>query len=371
MNVCYHGPLFDYSGYGEANRHAVAALHEAGVNVIAKAVTYSIESSDFGDLGELMDKLVTNEGDYKIKILHTTPDQYHKHLEAEKYHIGHFFWETDKIPEEFARGLNLMDEIWTGSVANRDAIVAGGVNTPIKIYPQATQTKREWPEKYEINDFDGYLFYSIFEWTDRKNPLGLLDSYWREFQNGENVGLLIKTYFKNFTLQNQRMIRAAIQKAKAKSGLDKFPPVFVYMDLMDRRHIMRVHKTGDCYVSPHRGEGWGIPVVEAMLAGHPAIVTEYAGVNEWLDNGNTAITLPYEMVPLDGMLHSARWYSADQKWAEPDLAALRAGMRSVYEDREMAADLGARGKKFVEERFSFSVVGAEMASRLKEIEESL
>jgi len=371
MNVCYHGPLFDYSGYGEANRHAVAALDAAGVNVIAKSVSYSLESSDFGDLGRLMNKLVGNEGEYKIKILHTTPDQYHKFMERDKYHIGHFFWETSRVPDDFVRGLNLMDEIWTGSKANEEALIASGVTRPVFVYPQAAETDRKWPEKYEIQDFDGYLFYSIFEWTDRKNPLGLLDAYWHEFQNDENVGLLIKTYFKNFTLQNKRMIRAAIQKAKAKSGLSKFPPVFVYLDLMDRRHIMRLHKTGDCYVSPHRGEGWGIPAVESMLAGNPVITTGYGGLGEWLEDGNTAVVLPFEMVPLDGMIHSAKWYSPDQKWADPDLQALRAGMRFAYSQRESVDDMARRGQKFVQERFALSVVGAEMSGRLKEIEENL
>lgn len=371
MNVCYHGPLFDYSGYGEANRHAVAALDAAGVNVIAKTVSYSLESSDFGDIGRLMNKLVANTGDYRIKILHTTPDQYHKHLEHDKYHIGHFFWETSKVPADFVQGLNLMDEIWTGSQANKDAIRAGGCNVPVYIYPQATQTERDWPEKYEIDQFDGFMFYSMFEWTDRKNPIGLLENYWREFQNDENVGLLIKTYFRNFTLQNKRMIRAQIAKAKAKSGLSKFPPVFVYLDLMDRRHIMRFHKTGDCYVSPHRGEGWGIPAVEAMLAGNPVITTGYSGVGEYLDNGNTAIVLPYEMVPLAGMYHSAKWYDPEQEWAEPNPEALRAGMRLAYSHRDIVDDISKRGQKFVQDNFALPVVGAAMSGRLQEIEEML
>lgn len=371
MNVCYHGPLLDYSGYGEANRHAVAALHAAGANVIAKSVSYSLESSDFGPIGELMTKLQGNDGDYRIKILHTTPDQYHKHIEPGKYHIGHFFWETDKVPIDFVNGLNLMDEIWTGSQANADAIKKGGCGKPVYIYPQATETEREWPKPYLIDGFESHLFYSIFEWTDRKNPLGLIDAYWREFQDDENVGLLIKTYFRNFTLQGKKMIRHQINRAKSKSGLKKFPPVFLYMDLMDRKHIARLHKTGNTFISANRGEGWGIPQVEAMLAGNPVITTGYSGVAEYLDNGNTAIVLPYEMRPLEGMMHSTKWYSRDQKWADPQPEAIRAAMRFAYAHPDAAADIAARGKKLVHSEFSLEVVGRKMVDRLTQIEKEL
>lgn len=371
MNVCYHGPLLDYSGYGEANRHAVAALHAAGVNVIAKTVTYAPESADFGDIGRLMMELQQNEGDYKIKILHTTPDQYHKYLEPGKYHIGHFFWETDGVPDEFIKGLNLMDEVWTGSEANKQAIERSGCGKPVYIYPQAIETERKWPKPYKIHDFDGYLFYSIFEWTDRKNPAALLDAYWREFQNDENVGLLIKTYFRNFTLESKRMIRATIEKAKAKSGLEKFPPVFLYLDLMDRNHIERLHKTGDCYVTPHRGEGWGLPIAEAMLAGNPVITTAYGGISEWIAKNRAGMTLDYLMVPLDGMLHSIRWYTPEQKWAEPDQEALRANMRLAFEQGPEVDQFAAAGQKLVQSQFSLPVVGELMAGRLSEIERGI
>lgn len=63
MNVCYLGPLKDYSGYGEANRHFVAALDEAGVYVIPELVSYSRESSDFGTLGSRIEPLFAHEAD--------------------------------------------------------------------------------------------------------------------------------------------------------------------------------------------------------------------------------------------------------------------------------------------------------------------
>lgn len=371
MNVAYLGPLKDYSGYGEANRHFVCALDTAGVTVIPQLVSYSHESSDFGALGARIEPWFGRKADYRIKILHTTPNVFRKHIEPGKYHIAHFFWETDRVPDDFAAGLKLCDEIWTGSKANEAAIRKAGVDKPVVIIPQAVDFDTEQQKPYVIPEFDGFLFYSIFEWTDRKNPAALLQAYWEEFQGDENVGLLIKTYFNNFTLGNRRMIRHQVEHLKRRSGLDKFPPVFLYLDLMDRKHITRLHQTGDVYVSAHRGEGWGVPQIQAAVAGNPMISTNYGGCHEYFTDGKNAKLLPYNMVPVKGMEHSPSWYSRDQNWADVDVAALRKAMRWAFDNPAKAQKMGAAAKGFVATAFSFEHVGRLMADRLKEIERTL
>lgn len=371
MNVCYLGPLKDYSGYGEANRHAVAALDAAGVYVIPISVSYQAESSDYGSLGARIEPLFEHNGEYQIKILHTTPNEFRRFIEPGKYHIAHFFWETDRVPEDFANGLKLIQEIWTGSVANKKAIQKAGVKVPIHIFPQATETQREWPPPYKIPEFEGFTFYSIFEWTDRKNPVALLKAYWEEFQKDEPVGLLIKTYFGNFSSGNKRMIRHQIEHLKRRTGLDKFPPVFLYLDLMDRKQVMRLHRTGDVYVSAHRGEGWGVPQVEAALAGRPMISTGFGGVHEYFKDKKDAVILPFKMVPLTGMQQSPKWYTPDQQWAEVDHLALRAALRQAYEHPDKMIKYGEAARDMVNDRFNLERVGNEMAERLKVIEESL
>ena len=373
MNVAYLGPLQDYSGYGEANRHDIAALEAAGVNVTGQLVSYVRDMTDFGELGKIVNATLERKDPYKVKILHTTPDQFHRYIEKGVYTIARFFWETDKVPKDFAEGLKLCDEIWTGSQANKEAIIKAGVDKPIYIFPQATQAKRDWPEKYELPGFreDGFLFYSIFEWIDRKNPAALLNAYWQEFQAGENVGLLLKTYFRDFTHMNKQKIFQEIDILKKKSGLSEFPPIYIYKELMDRKQIMRLHKTGDCFVSAHRGEGWGIPQVEAMLAGNPIISTNFGGVHEYLTNGKDATLLDYSMVTVRGMEHSDRWYTRDQHWAEVDSDQLRAALRRAFEDRNHNDAIARAGKKTVEKKFNLKAVGGLLADRLSEIERSL
>ena len=102
MKVKYVGPARDYSGYGEAVRHDIGALVKAGAQVTTQIPVYCPELSDYGELGDLAVSLEKRELGYNIKILHVTPNVYGQFFEPNKYIIGRAFWETDKVPLDFA-----------------------------------------------------------------------------------------------------------------------------------------------------------------------------------------------------------------------------------------------------------------------------
>lgn len=58
---------------------------------------------------------------------------------------------------------------------------------------------------------------------------------------------------------------------------------------MASRHLPQttypsLFKSADCFVLPTRGEGWGLPVVEAMAMELPVIVTNWSGPTAYLDD---------------------------------------------------------------------------------------
>lgn len=362
MVIKYAAPFLDYSGYGETSRQHIAAFKAADVKVLGELLSYSSESADYSSLGPLMAEVRKNTGSYNIKVLHTTPDEFFRYIEPGKYHIGFCYWETDRIPQAFVDGLGLVDEIWTASEANKSAIRAAGVKAPIYIFPQPLETKREWPKPYVIPGFEGYLFYSIFEWTDRKNPEALIRAYLQEFKHQENTGLLLKTYFRNFSYSNKKMIRNKIGMIRAELGVTpEQAPIYLYLDLMDRQQVMRLHVTGDCFISTHRGEGWGLPQVEASLAGKPIISTGYGGCHEYFTDKD-AYLIPYTMTPLKGMEHNQRFYNNSQQWADVDIKQVQKLMRKVYETKKPYT-----AKNIVVDKFNLKTVGNMMTDRLREI----
>lgn len=371
MRVKYCGPARDYSGYGEANRHDIAALVAAGAQITTQIPVYCLELSDFGRLGDVATKYENAIVHYNIKILHTTPNVYKSFMEQGKYHIGRAFWETDKVPLDFAQNLELMDEIWTGSEFNKQAIRNAGVTKPIFVIPEAIDT--ELPLEIapyqipQINPTD-FKFYAIFEWTERKNPKALVEAFYREFENVEGVTLVIKTYVDNFTPDKKKEISDALRLIKKRLGLNRYAPIALYKNLMDRHQVYRFHKTFDCFVSAHRGEGWGIPQMEAMLLEKPIISTACGGIHEYLTEGFDAKLIPFTMVPIGENTRNQQWYTTDQKWAEIDIDKLRLAMRWAFEHRDQAAEMGKKARETVINKFSLKAVGELMLKRLEEIE---
>lgn len=369
MKVKYCGMARDYSGYGEACRHDVGALVSAGVDVTTQIPSYVLESTDFGKVGALCNELENKPLGYKIKILHTTPNVYTQFMEPNVYHIARAFWETDKLPPDFAQGIQLCNEVWTGSEYNAQAMRNSGITRPIYIIPEAIDTDIGEVDKY-ITNIQAFTFYSIFEWTERKNPFALLSNYWKEFTEKDNVALVIKTYVDNFQKDKRDEIKNYIKRIKKQQPQAYYAPLYIYNNLMDRRQMYRFHKTFDCFVSTHRGEGWGVPQMEALTMGKPIISTNCGGIHEYLTHKDNSLLLPYTLANVDNT-RNKQWYLPEQKWAMVDSEALRKAMRFAIDNQKAMQEMGTKGAQLVKDTFALKVVGNKMLERLKIIQRSL
>lgn len=369
MNIKYCGPAKDYSGYGEAVRHDISALTSVGINVIAEIPKYTLDDSDFGKLSQLIDECANRTGEYDIKIIHTTPNVWDKHIEPGKYHIGRLIWETDKLPSDFARGAALMDEIWTGCEYTKKAIENSGVTVPIKIVQEAIDFDSIPKKKtYEVPDQDKFKFYGLFEWSDRKNPELLMKAYWQEFEQKDKVALFIKTYYENFNVMKQRNLVSIIKNLKKSLKQKYYAPVYLVDYLMDRHQIYRFHNTMDCFVSTHRGEGWGIPQMEAMACEKPIISTNLGGIHEWIKNGKEGYLIDYDMTPITKSVKNPQWYTPDMNWADINEDGLRVALRFAYENPKENTKVTAAALKMIKKNFDKKVVGKLMKSLIEQIE---
>lgn len=360
----------DYSGYGEASRHDVGALVSAGVQVTTQIQSYVLERTDFGKLGALAESLENKPLGYKIKILHTTPNVYTQFMEPDMYHVARAFWETDKVPEDFAKNIQLCDEVWTGSEYNAQAMRNAGVTKPIYIIPEAIDTDAPEVDPYIIAENTAYKFYSIFEWTERKNPIALLTAYWQEFGPDDDVMLVLKTYIDNFQREKRAEIDTQVRRIKKQLNLKYYAPLYMFRNMLDRRQVYRFHKTFDCFVSAHRGEGWGVPQMEAGLLSKPIISTNCGGIHEYMTHKENALLVPYTKSKVDNS-RNKQWYAPDQNWASVDITELQKNMRYAYRYQKATQKMGIKCGQLVQDRFSLKAVGQIMLDRLTTIQKLL
>jgi glycosyltransferase involved in cell wall biosynthesis len=370
----------DSSGYAEAARNHIAALHISGVTVFVKPISFESHRASLGNLGDLVHSLINKE-DTRINILHATPENYPRLLKKDKYNIGYAAWETDRLPKHWVSLVNQCNEVWVPSEHNVSMMERSGVTIPVFCMPHPFNHK--YHEDAEIKSVipdrnpEEFVFYSIFQWLERKNPAALLRAYLTEFTADEKVALILKTFVRNpGSVQERNKIRDMIRDIKAYLYLKSYPKVLLISSLLSREQILSLHKECDCYVSLHRCEGFGIPFVEAMLAKKPVIVTSYGGPEDFIKGSLevdpaevTGYPVPYQMTPVYGM----PWpiYTGEMNWANPDIEVARRYMREVFEKRKLAKKVGEQGYNFVKKQFSWERVGVLMRARLEQIEGEL
>lgn len=369
ISVSYSGPLYDPSGYGQSNRVDVIALFVAGVNLTTEAIYQTQFKTDYGIQEKIVKYLEGRDIPYKIKILHITPDLYPKYIEKGKYNIGRLVWETDKLPKEWVDPCNQMDEIWTTTEPCAEVIRKSGVTVPIYTFPEpiTVQEANEKIAPFVLKYKKDFMFYSIFQWIDRKNPKGLLRAYWKAFEGQDDVTLLIKTYRNNYTKEEYAIIENEIENWKKELNIKKFPKVFLVEKLLKGSEMKKLQILGDCYVNPSSGEGWCRPMVEAMLYGKPVISAS--------NGGATDIVKDYFEVPSKLQNVTSQtwipWYVSGQRWKVIDENKLGEKMLEVYKDYNKAKEVAKKAQEFVIDNFSLQVVGNQMLKRLEEIYEKI
>jgi glycosyltransferase involved in cell wall biosynthesis len=367
--IRYVGPMFDASGYAQACRGYILALHKLGVPITLDPISFEELKPSLGKDEALLKSLVNRNIDYDVVIVHSTPEHWSRNVESDKVNIGYCVWETDKLHPDWPAYIN--DNVQACMVScewSVDVYKNSGITVPVFSVPHGIEISEfENIPQYKVRGVkdNAYKFYSIFQFIERKNPMGILKAYWHAFQRNENVALILKTYRMNFSEEEKSAVRETIKRMKLLMPMDLYPPIYLVGDMLSRNEVLGLHKGSDCLISLDRGEGFGLVPFEAGACGNPIIVTGMGGVTEFAKPYNSYL-VQYTMTPVFGMPQFP-WYRGDQKWAEPDLSRAAELMHHVFDNREEAIQRGMELKQHIAENFSWEKVGIKMLEVIKSL----
>jgi glycosyltransferase involved in cell wall biosynthesis len=273
-----------------------------------------------------------------------------------KRRIGWTMLEVSGLPQEWVEGCNLMDEVWVPASFNVETFRDSGVRVPIKVMPLGIDVDYFHPGIRGFRPSSRFTFLSVFEWGERKGAELLLRAFAEEFGKADDVLLLLSIYNRDPSVNVYEQI--------AKLDLPPGPPIVAMVNPEFAGYQMAsVYRSADCFVLPTRGEGWGMPILEAMACGLPAIATDWSGQTEFLHEGVGYPLQVKRMVPAKAKCF---WYDGFE-WADPDTDHLRFLMREVYENPERAREKGLAAAAEVASTYTIEHAADRVKRRLLEL----
>tara|TARA_A100000172_G_scaffold45476_1_gene28027 strand:- start:406 stop:1227 length:822 start_codon:yes stop_codon:yes gene_type:complete len=245
------------------------------------------------------------------------------------------------------------------------------IHTPHQIIPHAADINK-YQKKYEkigIEHIEGkFTFYYIGEINRRKNLGDILKAFHLEFEPGEEVAILIKGHIPGAS-DHQSEAYLNDLSSKVKEGLKLYPSDSYYHSEVfmpgyyTDEEIMRIHETGDCFVSSTFGEAWGIPIFDAMAMGKTPICTNTGGPRDFLGNGGYLVDSMQE--PCFGMMDTfSEIFVGNECWDSICLNNLRKCMRRAFENKEEREEKASEGIN-LSYNYSYSAVGQKMKEALE------
>lgn len=242
--------------------------------------------------------------------------------------IGYFAWELAEPPGDWPKYEDLWDEIWTPSRFSAQSL-AKLYDCPIRVVPHVLLKKgspREWRKGDEPLTF--LTMADARSSLARKNPRAVVAAFRRAFPGEWDVALVIKLQ------ANPSSEEVSTLLAETEGD----PRIRVIQETMTRAEVDGLFLGAQVYVSLHRAEGFGLPLLEARLSGLATLATAWSGNLDFMSEEDSVL-IPCELATMrdEGGVYG------DVTWAEPDVDAAAAAMRRFYEDPAYLARIAMAG----------------------------
>lgn len=368
MKIAYISVHRDGTGYANSARDFIKCLTEQGADIVP--VWFTLNSNPVFVDDKIQKRSDLNDIDAVIQ--QTIPNSFVR-IEGVK-NIGMFYWETSDFRSSgWQYSCNLMDEIWVTTPQQKQACIDSGVKVPVKEVTRPTdfskygnvKTKIQFPSEID----DTYKFYTISDFSYRKNISGVVAAFLSEFNASDNVSLIIKSYVDTKTPREsleiiQRQITEIKNEIKKPEG--RHPKIHLVTQMMTDDGILSLHNSCDCFVSASRGEGECIPAFDAAAMGKPVIATNWNGIQKTFGDSYEPTVKSMIKKPVFAMANKSivpGLYSHREWWMEGSLSEMMEKMRSARNGEFDKIASENQAKMF--EKFSYKNVGPSLLEAIK------
>lgn len=273
-------------------------------------------------------------------------------------------WEFGSVPAEWVDAINQnVDELWVPSTFVRDCYVHDGVQPEkVVVVPNGvSESFFEAVAPMELPTQKRFRFLYVGGTIPRKGIDVLLDGYTRTFTRSDDVALIIKDFGTNTFYRGQNYV----EQIRWFQQQPEVPEIIYIADELDEQQMNALYRACHVLVHPYRGEGFGLPIAEAMACGLPVIVTGFGAAMDFCDE-ERAFLIPagVEYFP-DNLIGDMETVNRPF-WAKPERNAMESLMEQVYRDYEGAKAVAGRAARWVRENLTWERAAQVAADRLSQ-----
>lgn len=346
----WHGPIYGQSGYEVITRGMLLALDGLGVKIqVDPAREWNVEKINLpsNHVNRLIRMTETKVSTSAPLIMHQKFQNDYANYPGAKYIYSLF--ETDLVPEPWREGFMKVNAVFTFSDWLRDLWVKDGIpESKVITLPFGVDADIFDPKKVKpanIVNAKKFVFLANGDFVERKNFDLLIEAFCKEFKPKEDVCLIIKSHSMGFTKMHKDRVEGMLRDM-ARRWTPRPPKILFFGDKIAEEEVPKLYASAHCFVLPSRGEGLGLPYIEAMASGLPVIATDWGAQQNYIKDGVNGMLIPNKINLIRDVEYIKKCpHAVGHSWADADLKTLQEKMRWVFEYRAEAFEMGRRARE--------------------------
>jgi len=347
----WYGTFSSGQGYSGSSEQTALALEKRGIDVRVVTVN-KVPRKNVSKSGRELQKKPFKLCD--VGICHDFPAAFGS-IQHHKFRVGYTMFETDKLPVGFSDWTGAFNTAAESINTQLDLLIVpchhnvgmfrdNGVTIPIEVAPNAVHPTAfpylKRPER------DTFTFLQMATLTLRKNPGNVITAFAQLFRDMPEVKLVLKT--QSGTLGHL--------------DLSNLGNIEIIDELVNAKRMKEILFDADCFVFPSRGEGFGMPPIEAMATGLPTIIADNTGMRDYSDDRYNYTVKAGHKSP--ALRYPQKWGDVGN-WYESDFDDLKAKMLYVFEHQAEAKAKGEAASRWVHDIWTYQSVADKFAEAIE------